>query len=77
MTGPSASAIRRRIVTVVAVLLGLSFALELVIAGKPYFTVAGLPGFSIWTGLGAGAVLILLAVVWSALLRRSEEVYDD
>lgn len=79
MTGNDENRARlcRRLMIATVVLLGLSLLVETLVDKHPYFPVAGMFGFSVWFGLGVSLAAILLARIWGALFRRTEEFYDD
>jgi hypothetical protein len=59
------------------VVLAAVVAADLAVGHHPHFGIEGTIGFSAWFGFGACVVLVLVAKVVGALLKRPDTYYDD
>lgn len=58
------------------IVLVLAVLADFVISHKSYFGIDGIFGFSVWFSLASCLVLVIVAKVFGALLKRSDSYYD-
>lgn len=73
--------VRRSTITllwiVFAVVLAITVGAETIADRHGYFALDGMLGFNAWYGFGACVIMILLAKLLGAVLKRRDDYYDD